>query len=136
MTYWGYHLIFTIPVIAILVWLNRKRIRRVHVLWYLVVCAIVMLFTTPWDNYAVYLGIWGFGDGVSLGYPFADLAISEDNPGGMTWLGLIPFEEYSFFIIETTMACLLALYFLPHPESGTAAKSKQDQSDAISTSKE
>jgi len=44
--------------------------------------------------------------------PEATAAIFE----GLTWLGLIPFEEYSFFIIETTLACLLALYFLPQAD--------------------
>lgn len=126
MTYWGYHLIFTLPWIALLVWLNRHRIRRSHIGWWLVVCAIVMVFTTPWDNYAVYLGVWGFGEGVSLGYPFSSMAIGPDNPDGLTWLGLIPFEEYSFFIIETTMACLLALYFLPHPDRREAGVDKAD----------
>ncbi len=112
MTYWGYHLIFTLPWIVILAFLLRHRIRRAHVLWWGMVCLIVFGFTTPWDNYAVFLGVWGFGEGVSLGYPFADLARRPDNPEGLTWLGWIPFEEYSFFIIEATLACLLTLWWI------------------------
>jgi lycopene cyclase domain-containing protein len=110
MTYWGYHLVFTLPVIAVLAWFLRARIRPAHVVSWLALCAIVVAFTTPWDNYAVYLGIWGFGEGVSLGYPFADLAATR------AWIGHIPFEEYSFFVIEATMVCLVCLFFLPGPE--------------------
>jgi len=110
MTYWQYHLIFTLPVLVLLLILGRRRIRLPHILCWIVLCAIVFVFTTPWDNYAVYLGIWGFGDGVSLGYPLS----SKASP----WIGQIPFEEYSFFIIEATMVCLACLFFLPDPKAG------------------
>jgi lycopene cyclase domain-containing protein len=113
LTYWGYHLIFTIPLIVILAILQRRRYSRPVVLSWLVLCVIVFSFTTPWDNYAVWLGIWGFGEEVSLGYPWAGLARAPSNPEGLTWLGHIPFEEYSFFIIEATLCCQLALWFLP-----------------------
>ncbi|MEO0794661.1 MAG: lycopene cyclase domain-containing protein [Verrucomicrobiota bacterium] len=116
MTYWGYHLIFTLPLlVALIVW-NRRRLKKAHLVCIGVVCAIAFIYTTPWDNYAVWLGIWGFGDGVSLGYPAAEMARNESNPNGLTWLGHIPFEEYSFFIIESVLVCLLALRFLPNPE--------------------
>lgn len=106
MTYWGYHLLFTLPWIAIGIYLVRKHIKLAHLICFLVVSLIVMLFTTPWDNYAAYLGIWGFGEDVSLGYPFRSMA--DKTP----WLGHIPFEEYSFFIIEAAMVCLVTLYFI------------------------
>jgi len=114
-TYWGYHLIFTLPLIAVLLWVHRHRMRRAHLVCIAVVCAIAFAFTTPWDNYAVYLGIWGFGEDVSLVYPFSELARGPDNPGGLTWLGHIPVEEYAFFIIESILVCLVALFFLPRP---------------------
>lgn len=118
MTYWGYHLIFTLPCIAGLLWLVRRRLRRAHVVCWAVVCAIAFAFTTPWDNYAVYLGIWGFGEGVSLGVPFAGLARGPDNPDGLTWLGFIPFEEYAFFVIESTMVCLMMVWLLGRDRRG------------------
>ncbi len=107
MTYWQYHLLFTLPLLALLIFLGRRRIRRSHLACWAILCSIVFTFTTPWDNYAVYLGIWGFGEGVSLGYPFASQAESR------TWLGHIPFEEYAFFIIEATLVCAACLFFLP-----------------------
>jgi len=122
MTYWGYHLIFTLPLIAALLVWNRDRLHKAHFVCLGVVCLIAFIFTTPWDNYAVWLGVWGFGEGVSLGYPASGLAQTEANPGGLTWLGHIPFEEYSFFINESILVCLLAVRFLPNPESETDAK--------------
>ena len=110
MTYWAYHLIFTLPVLALLLYLNRRKLRIAHLGCFMVVAVIVVAFTTPWDNYAVYLDVWGFGEGVSLGYPFRSLA--ETTP----LLGHIPIEEYAYFMIEAAMACLVALFFLPVPE--------------------
>lgn len=114
MTYWGYHLLFTLPVIALLAWTTRHRWTRLPVaLSILAVALIAFLFTTPWDNYAVALGIWGFGEDVSLGYPLSHLA--DQTP----WLGWIPVEEYSFFVLESVLVCLVCLHFLPHRrESG------------------
>ncbi len=115
MTYWGYHLIFTLPLMAVLLWLHRRRLRPAHFVVCAVVATIAFVYTTPWDNYAVWLGIWSFGEGVSLGYPFRGQAIGPENPDGYTWLGHIPFEEYAFFVIETVLVCLIALFFLPRP---------------------
>jgi lycopene cyclase domain-containing protein len=107
MTYWGYHLVFTLPVLGLLWYWHRHRWRPGTVASWIAVLAIVMVFTTPWDNYAAALGIWGFGEGVSLFYPFADLAEQT------RWLGHIPIEEYSFFVLEATMVCLVTFFFLP-----------------------
>ncbi|MGE9291499.1 MAG: lycopene cyclase domain-containing protein [Puniceicoccales bacterium] len=112
MTYWQYHLLFTVPPLIILLFLLRKRIRPAHCVCWLVLLLIVLLFTTPWDNYAVYLGIWGFGENVSLGYP------ALGSPP-LPWFGQIPLEEYAFFIIESTLICLVCLFFLPRKRSRT-----------------
>ncbi|MCH8474603.1 MAG: lycopene cyclase domain-containing protein [Opitutales bacterium] len=110
MTYWGYHLIFTLPVLVILFHFASSRMKTAHWVCLLVTCVIAFLFTTPWDNYAAYLGIWGFGEDVSLWYPLRSLA--DRTP----FLGHIPVEEYSFFIIQTVMVILLATLFLPKRE--------------------
>lgn len=106
MTYWGYHLLFTLPLLVALWWFARSSLTRGAWLSMATVLLIVMVFTTPWDNYAVYLGIWGFGENVSLGYPFAFVA--EES----AVLGHIPFEEYSYFIIESVLACFLTLIII------------------------
>lgn len=109
MTYWGYHLIFTLPLIAVLFFLVRKKINKLHIGAWLMICFIAFTYTTPWDNYAAAAGIWGFGENVSLWYPFRHLADTT------ALLGHIPFEEYSYFIIETTLACLFAMFLMKPP---------------------
>ncbi len=113
MTYWGYHLIFTLPPLVALACLVMRRHppRAGHAVSTLIMLTIVMLFTTPWDNYAAHLGIWGFGENVSLGYPFRHLA--ETTP----FLGHIPFEEYAFFVLQSLLAILIAMLFLPSPRA-------------------
>ena len=51
MTYWGYHLIFTLPLIAVLLYVHRRKIRRAHVACWAIVCAIAFAFTTPRRNF-------------------------------------------------------------------------------------
>ena len=61
----------------------------------LLILLIVMVFTTPWDNWAAYCGIWGF-------------------PRAQYWkrIGWLPVEEYLFFIIQAVEAMLLTLVAL------------------------
>jgi len=137
MTYWGYHLIFTLPLILILLVILRRQLRPAHFICWGIVSLIAFCFTTPWDNYAVYLGIWGFGDGVSLWYPLTSLAKSPENPDGLTWLGHIPIEEYAFFIIEGALVCLVLCFLLfrslPKASAGNAAtgQSKPDNTPSV-----
>jgi len=61
----------------------------------LLVLVPVMIFTTPWDNYAAKCGIWGFSN-------------------GQFWkkIGYLPFEEYLFFIIQSLQAMALTVLVL------------------------
>ena len=54
-----------------------------------VLAALALLYTTPWDNYLVYKGIWT--------YPSDRVAIS---------IGYVPLEEYSFFVLQTMITVL------------------------------
>jgi len=123
LTYWGYHLIFTIPLAAGLAWLLRRRIRRGHVAAWAALCAVALIATTPWDNWAAARGIWGFGEHVSLGFPFRSLAART------AFLGHIPVEEYAFFVIQTTLGCLGLLAALPPPgaREPTAPGDREDR---------
>jgi lycopene cyclase domain-containing protein len=57
-----------------------------------VLALLALAYTTPWDNYLVYKGIWS--------YP----------PGRvMATIGWVPIEEYMFFVIQTA---LTSLWFL------------------------
>jgi lycopene beta-cyclase len=103
MTYFGYHLVFNLPLLVLLLWLARGRLCREHWRWLGVVAAIAFVFTTPWDNWAVHQGMWSFDwDRVTpVAIPFA----------GTVWR--LPLEEYAFFILETINVCLLVVLFLP-----------------------
>ena len=65
----------------------------------------MLLVTTPWDNWAVYRGIWGFD--------WSRVTPVAATIGGIRWR--LPAEEYAFFIIETVMISLITILFLPRP---------------------
>lgn len=96
MTYLEFHLLFNVPLLALLLWAGRRRMTRTHWKWLAVVIAIAITFTFPWDNWAVGRGIWSFPDDrVTLR------------------VGHLPIEEILFFAFESMAVCLLALWFLP-----------------------
>lgn len=107
MTYLQFHLIFNLPALLGLLWLTRRRLRWAHVRWMGGLCVIVLLTTTPWDNWAVHTGIWSF-DWKRATEVSATL-------GGVQWR--LPLEEYAFFLVETVVVSLLTLLFLPAPAS-------------------
>jgi lycopene beta-cyclase len=94
MTYLQFHFVFTLPVIGLL-WLLQSRpmggvgARRAWRAIGLVVL-IAFVYTTPWDNYLVYRGVWGYG--------------GEDRVIGT--IGYVPIEEYLFFILQTVLTGL------------------------------
>ena len=105
MTYLQFHLIFNLPALLVLLWLTRRRLRAVHLKWIACLGLIVLLTTTPWDNWAVYRGIWDFD-----WHRVTELSATA---GGVKWR--LPAEEYAFFLVETVLVSLLTLLFLPAP---------------------
>ena len=105
MTYLQFHLAFNLPALLLLLWLTRRRLRAVHWKWIAALCAVVLLTTTPWDNWAVHRRIWDF-DWQRVTPVVVPL-------GGVTWR--LPLEEYAFFLVETVLVALLAISFLPIP---------------------
>lgn len=88
MTYWGFHLRFNLPVLLVVgvaagpdFWSPGGLLTATMIL------AIVMLFTSPWDNWAAKCGIWGFAE-------------------GRYWrkIKYLPVEEYAFFVIQSLQA--------------------------------
>jgi putative membrane protein len=122
-TYAMFHVIFTLPPLAFLLWRYLRAKRRTgsgvgswapsgrFSDWALVAHLIIaFVYTTPWDNYLVYRDVWGYPDGRVL-----------------FTIGYVPIEEYAFFLIQTA-ATGLFLYFLmrrfavpngPLPEAST-----------------
>lgn len=97
MTYLQFHLVFTLPPLVLLALLTLRAARRdrvpragfaalgVHVL-------LALVYTTPWDNYLVARGVWGYGEGRVL-----------------FTLGWVPFEEYLFFALQTLITGMWVL---------------------------
>jgi lycopene beta-cyclase len=97
MTYAQFHLTFTLPWLALALagaLLARRRGVRVAgdmgrgdgFAWAAlgVHAVIAFVYTTPWDNYLVFRGVWGYPEGRVLGT-----------------IGYVPVEEYAFFLIQT-----------------------------------
>jgi lycopene cyclase domain-containing protein len=88
-TYLQFHLVFILPPIALLALVLRGR-RVVPSLGPLILIAgIAFLYTTPWDNYLVWRGVWGYGTERVLGI-----------------VGYVPVEEYAFFILQPILTGL------------------------------
>jgi lycopene beta-cyclase len=95
MTYLQFHLFFSLPALVATFLFARRKMSRIHFRWLGIICGIVFLFTTPWDNYAVATGIWDFGEGKVL---FRILHL--------------PVEEYGFFFLQTLIVGFLTVALL------------------------
>lgn len=126
MTYLGFHLVFTLPWLALLLFWLARRLRsggplapgsgrgdRFAVAALLVHVLIAVIYTTPWDNYLVARGVWD--------YP----------PGRVLFtIGYVPIEEYLFFVIQTAATGLWLLWLMSRspapapPPSGTGLRTR------------
>lgn len=107
MTYGAFLLIFLVPPITVLtLWMRSRSLPgvtsgRMRISLPLT-ALIAFVYTTPWDNYLVYRGVWGYGTDRVIGV-----------------IGYVPVEEYLFFLLQPFMTGLW-LYFLlsraPDPE--------------------
>jgi lycopene beta-cyclase len=91
MTYLQFHLIFILPPILALGWWTWRSgavgVREAGLLAAL--AAIAFVYTTPWDNYLVWRGVWGYGQERVIGT-----------------IGYVPVEEYLFFILQPVLTGL------------------------------
>lgn len=112
MTYLRFHLLFNLPALLVLlglVWYQGKLgVRQVRAIG--ILCGIVLAATTPWDNWAVYRGIWNFD--------WARVTPVAVRLGGVLWR--LPAEEYAFFLIETVLVSLFTLLLLPKKENNAS----------------
>ena len=101
MTYLQFHLTFVLPPIAalLLVVLTRRPVARIGgakpwaMLGLLLLAAFV--YTTPWDNYLVYRGVWSYPPGAVL-----------------ATVGYVPVEEYAFFLLQPILTGLFLFVLL------------------------
>ncbi len=109
MTYLQFLLVFLVPPILLLTlaawapWSSSRRPlagthqpsdrRTLGALLLLVV--VVLVWTTPWDNYLVWKGVWFYGQDRVLGT-----------------IGYVPIEEYLFFLLQPLLVGLWLLSLL------------------------
>jgi len=110
LTYAGFHVIFTLPAMALSIVLARQTARDVAPTYFkvacavtAVLCAVATFWTSPWDNYLVKAGVWDYPE---VGHV-------------MGVIGYVPIEEYAFFTIQTVFVCMVWIWqgqckIIPH----------------------
>jgi len=93
MTYWQFHFFFNLPLLLGTIALAWGHISRADAVAAAATATIAFVFTTPWDNWAIQRGIWGFPDSRISGKIF-----------------VCPVEEYAFFIIQTLQVCTWTIF--------------------------
>ncbi len=93
MTYFQFLLAFILPPILLLTLVQPRPWAavgaRTALKWLAVVALIALVYTTPWDNYLVWRGVWGYG---------AERVVGT--------LGYVPVEEYLFFLLQPLLTGL------------------------------
>lgn len=109
MSYFTFHLIFVVPPILLLAWLQRQSFtnegRRARLALPLI-ALIAFVYTTPWDNYLVWRGIWEYGISRVVGT-----------------IGYVPVEEYLFFMLQPILTGLWLYWLLARDNESLQQKS-------------
>ena len=92
MNYFEFLLVFVgVPLVILLLMAFRKgKLTQFNISGILVLSLIALVYTTPWDNYLIFRGVWT--------YP-PDAVVGK--------LGYVPLEEYGFMILQTWLAGVL-----------------------------
>lgn len=101
MSYLAFLAIFIVPPLLVLAWTQRRRLSSIHprARWFLAAMSLIALvYTTPWDNYLVWRGVWMYGDDRVMGT-----------------IGYVPVEEYLFFVLQPLLTGLWLCSRLPVP---------------------
>ena len=110
MSYLAFLAVWIVPPILGLLALRRGPAAGVggfRARWAIPLLALIALvYTTPWDNYLVWRGVWGYGNGRVVGT-----------------IGYVPIEEYVFFLLQPFLTGLL-LYRLLERAGPPAAPSE------------
>lgn len=92
MTYFRFLGLFLLPPIALFALLSRRRFDRRSFWTLAALSAVAVAYTTPWDNAIVLNGVWGWDRAKVVGRT----------------IGVVPLEEYCFFVLQTIATGLLA----------------------------
>lgn len=110
MTYAQFLLIFLVPPIVALVWLQWRSLSRMAWSYVGFWALVAFLYTPIWDNYLVANDVWWYPDNRVL-----------------FTIGYVPIEEYTFFILQPIMMGLwihLLTRYLPAPQQPLRDKPK------------
>ncbi|MBD2540700.1 lycopene cyclase domain-containing protein [Coleofasciculus sp. FACHB-SPT36] len=100
MSYFAFHLVFILPPILFLAWVQRQPLAGIGGLraWLglPLIALIALIYTTPWDNYLVWHDVWNYGTDRVVGT-----------------IGYVPVEEYLFFILQPLLTGLWLYWLFP-----------------------
>ena len=99
MSYLAFLLVFIVPPLLVLAWTQRRRLSAVHPragLFLGLMALIALVYTTPWDNYLIWRGVWAYGSDRVVGT-----------------VGYVPVEEYLFFLLQPLLTGLWLCSLLP-----------------------
>jgi lycopene beta-cyclase len=93
LSYGQFLVLFLGGPIVVLTIVLRRRITPRFVAGVAALSLVAFLYTTPWDNAIVLLGVWTYDPALILGIV----------------LGVVPLEEYLFYVLQTILTCLIVL---------------------------
>lgn len=101
MSYFVFHLIFTLPPILLLALLQRQPLAGIggQRAWLALplIALMALVYTTPWDNYLIWRNVWHYGSDRVVGT-----------------IGYVPIEEYLFFLLQPIFTGLWLYWLLAH----------------------
>ncbi|MBA2670248.1 MAG: lycopene cyclase domain-containing protein [Gemmatimonadetes bacterium] len=110
MTYLEFHLVFILPPLLLLLALRPwRRLGRGAGKFIPLLALIAFIYTTPWDNYLVWRGVWGYGSERVIGT-----------------IGYVPIEEYLFFLLQPLLTGLWFYLVLGRVRSGATSPKEAD----------
>lgn len=101
MSYFAFHLVFTLPPILLLALVQRQPLAGIggRKAWLALglITLLALVYTTPWDNYLIWRDVWHYGRGRVVGT-----------------IGYVPVEEYLFFVLQPILTGLWLYWLLAH----------------------
>jgi putative membrane protein len=94
-TYFQFLAVFLVPPVFVLL-LALRRLERGALAALTLTATVAVLYTAPWDNLIGLNGVWSW---------------RPDRVTGLTF-GMVPVEEYCFFVLQTFVAGLFAYWVL------------------------
>lgn len=117
MSYFAFHLVFTLPPILLLALVQRQPLAGIGGfrawLGLPLIVLLALVYTTPWDNYLIWRDVWHYGTGRVVGT-----------------IGYVPIEEYLFFMLQPILTGLWLYWLLPR----TSEPVEQEYSPGVQTS--